>query len=43
MFTKKLSNTSGDEGDVSTTAHVTPPPQKHAPWLPRSTRVTAWS
>jgi cytoskeletal protein CcmA (bactofilin family) len=31
MFTKKLSNTSGDEGDVSTTAHVTPPPPKARP------------
>jgi cytoskeletal protein CcmA (bactofilin family) len=28
MFTKKLSNTSGDDGDVSATAQVMPPPPR---------------
>lgn len=32
MFTKKLSNSGSDEGaDVSTTAHVTPPPPRQRP------------
>jgi cytoskeletal protein CcmA (bactofilin family) len=31
MFTKKLSNTSGDDGDISATAQVTPPPPRPRP------------
>lgn len=36
MFTKKLSNTSGDDGDVSPTAHVTPPPPRERPMAART-------